>query len=295
MRISTAVILIILVIFGIACLQPVFADEQGADLNATSPDDIVAGSEDMTYAANAIVAATTATTAPTPTPYVPSGSIQVSSNPTGATVWVDGVSSGMTPIVVTGLTQGTHNIEVEKTGYQHWESQVYVQVGATTNVFAGLVVGTSPTVSPTTTTTTTTVPTTGPTTNPTPAFGNLQIVSDPQAAKIYIDDAYRGITPGIISDITTGYHLVRLDKTGYHTWTDNQVYVWGGETSQVLATLIPDDVTVTPTGTTTATVTATATANPHHDHHPGEQLYRFRDIRDLFHPCERLDLHRFRL
>ena len=263
MKGSTALILIILVIFGIACLQPVLADEQGADtVNATSPDDIVAGSEDMTYAANAIVAATTATTAPTPTPYVPTGSIQVSSNPTGASVVVDGVSGMMTPIVITGLTQGYHKIEVEKIGYQHWESEVYVQVGATTNVFAGLIVGTGPTVTPTTVATTA-VPTTGPTTDPTPAFGNLQIVSDPQAAKIYIDNAYRGITPGIISDITTGYHLVRLDKTGYHTWTE-QVYVWGGETSQVLATLIPatTDTNVTPTGTTTATVTATATVTP---------------------------------
>jgi hypothetical protein len=263
MKGSTVVILIILVIFGIACLQPVLADEQGAD-NSTTSDDVAAGSGETTYSAEALIVATAATTAPTPTPYVTTGSFQISSNPSGASVWVDGiVQAGMTPITVTGLTQGNHLVEVEKTGYQRWETQAYAQVGATTNIFANLVPGTSPTTVPTTTVTVTAT-TTGPTTVPTPATGNLQVTSNPPEAKIYIDGSYRGITPAIISDLSTGYHLVALNKTGYQTWME-QVYIWGGQTNNVLATLVPGNdsgVTPTTTATTTPSPTATTTTSP---------------------------------
>jgi hypothetical protein len=257
MKGSTVVILIILVIFGIACLQPVLADEQGAD-NVTASGDVVAGSGETTYSAEALVLATTATTAPTPTPYVPTGSFQISSSPSGASVWVDGVvQAGMTPITVTGLTQGNHWVELEKTGYEHWETQAYAQVGATTNIFANLVPGTSTTTVPTTAATT--AQTTGATTAPTPATGNLQVVSNPSAARIYIDGSYRGITPAIISDLSTNWHTVVLNKSGYQTWTE-QVYVWGGQTNNVLAVLVPgDDSDVTPTTTATATLSPTAT------------------------------------
>jgi hypothetical protein len=263
MKGSIALILIILVIFGMACLQPVLADEQGADsVNVTSPEESVAGSGQVTYAANSFVAAT-ATTAPTPTPYIPTGSFQISSNPSGASVWVDGAFAGMTPITVTGLTQGNHLVEVEKTGYMHWETQAYAQVGAITNIFAGLVAGTSPTKTPTTTVTTT--PTvTGPTTVPTPAYGYLYVQSDPTEAKVYVDGTYRGITPMVISEATTGYHLVMVNKTGYQIWQE-QVYVWGDKTSNVVANLVlVTSPTTVPTGTTTATTipTTSPTTNP---------------------------------
>jgi hypothetical protein len=62
-------------------------------------------------------------TPPQPNRY---GTINVTSQPSGATVFVDGVDRGTTPLTVTGVEFGTHDITVVKQGYYTYASQITV-------------------------------------------------------------------------------------------------------------------------------------------------------------------------
>jgi hypothetical protein len=84
------------------------------------------------------------------------GEIDISSSPSGATVYIDTASVGTTPYAATGLTVGSHVVKITKDGYVDWSKIVKVTSGDTTTVDAELtamattVVTTSPTPMPTT-------------------------------------------------------------------------------------------------------------------------------------------------
>jgi hypothetical protein len=84
------------------------------------------------------------------------GEIDISSSPSGATVYIDSTSVGTTPYAATGLMVGSHVVKVTKDGYVDWSKIVKVTEGDTTTVDAELsavtttVITTSPTPMPTT-------------------------------------------------------------------------------------------------------------------------------------------------
>lgn len=109
------------------------------------------------------------------------GEIDISSSPTGASVYVDSTYVGTTPYAMTDVSVGSHTVKVSKTGYNDWSNIVKVTDGGTNTVAADLsvvettVITTVPTSAPTTIktllkVTTVKVPTTYPkTTTTTPA------------------------------------------------------------------------------------------------------------------------------
>ncbi len=84
------------------------------------------------------------------------GSIDISSNPSGASISVDGTARGTTPVTVDDLVEGSHKVVLQKSGYLEWGKMVTVEAGDTSEVDADLVA-------------VTTVPTPVPTTIPAPA------------------------------------------------------------------------------------------------------------------------------
>jgi len=67
------------------------------------------------------------------------GSIQVNSNPTGANVYLDGQNTGRTTnTTLTGVSPGSHSVEVLKDGYGDYETSVSVTTGQTAMVNATL-------------------------------------------------------------------------------------------------------------------------------------------------------------
>jgi hypothetical protein len=64
------------------------------------------------------------------------GSISVTSTPSGATVLLDGVHRGTTPAVLTGIPTGNHTVLLKKTGYSESSTIVTVNLGKTTNLSA---------------------------------------------------------------------------------------------------------------------------------------------------------------
>lgn len=66
------------------------------------------------------------------------GSLFISSNPEGATVFIDGREVGTTPCTITRLEAGTHNILLKKSQYEPYRTKVTVVEGQTQHVVCHL-------------------------------------------------------------------------------------------------------------------------------------------------------------
>jgi len=83
------------------------------------------------------------------------GSIDISSTPSGASIYVDSEYVGTTPDIVYDLTIGSHKVSLVKAGYNDWGKIVKVTEGDTTTIDADLdVITLVTTVRPTTVATT---------------------------------------------------------------------------------------------------------------------------------------------
>jgi uncharacterized protein YceK len=65
------------------------------------------------------------------------GTIQFTSSPAGAQVYIDGQFRGSTPCTVTGIGPGSHTLEFRYSGYESWSTVMEVSSGPN-NVYAAL-------------------------------------------------------------------------------------------------------------------------------------------------------------
>ena len=92
------------------------------------------------------------------------GSIEISSSPTGATIYIDDIANGTTPRTIDDLIVGSYKITLKKAGYQDWAKMVKVEEDETTEVDGTLYAAATTTATPARTTTQATPrPTTAPT------------------------------------------------------------------------------------------------------------------------------------
>jgi len=90
------------------------------------------------------VATINGTTEPTPVTdattvaQVSSGTITAASSPLGASILIDGVYYGTTPVNLTGIPSGNHIVRLTLSGYYDYEGTTYVLPGQVTNVFGTL-------------------------------------------------------------------------------------------------------------------------------------------------------------
>lgn len=76
-----------------------------------------------------------------PTPI--SGTLAISSLPSGANVYIDGVYAGKTPYYVPDALVGSHTVAVSKAGYSDWHSTIVIEEGKHTEEVVTLKQGTS--------------------------------------------------------------------------------------------------------------------------------------------------------
>jgi hypothetical protein len=141
------------------------------------------------------------------------GSLNISSVPNGATIYVDSVNKGVTPKVITGVIVGTHEIKLTKQGYYAFSTSKNVYAGKTSKVFATL------RKKPTT-------------------IGSIRVTSQPTIASIYIDSIYKGVTPKTITGVSVGSHAVNVSRYGYYNYRAS-VQVLANQTAYVSAVLSP--------------------------------------------------------
>ena len=69
---------------------------------------------------------------------VTTGSVNVYSSPTGASILIDGIYSGTTPKTVNGLAAGNHILRLELSGYYDYEGSIYIVPGQTAQGYGTL-------------------------------------------------------------------------------------------------------------------------------------------------------------
>ena len=154
-----------------------------------------------------------------PIPVSNTGWIYVSSSPGGATVFLDGGNAGQTPssgaLKLNGISAGDHTVKLQMSGYQEYTTGVNVRQSTVSQVSAVLVpVGVAP------------------------ATGGLSVSSTPSGANVYVDNAFRGITPLSMTDISSGSHTLLIQLAGYQDYVST-VQVNKGATNTVAAALSP--------------------------------------------------------
>lgn len=153
------------------------------------------------------------------------GSINFTSVPDGAEIWLENLSTGnleftgkLTNNTIVDLDIGNYGFELRLIGYNNLMGQISVLGGMTSYVYATMVP-----ISPLT--------------------GSISISSIPQGAEIFI--ALEGelftdigiVTPDTITDLEPGDYTIKLTKSGYND-TEMTVTVTSGQTTYVGMTLI---------------------------------------------------------
>jgi hypothetical protein len=124
-----------------------------------------------------------------------SGSVGITSDPSGSPVTIDGKSRGATPFSV-ALRPGLHEISVGA-GAQLRSQTITVTNGGNAAIFFELPGGAESAAVPTEA-----------------AVGGLQVATEPPGAKVLIDGEERGVAPLTVSDLKAGEHSVVVQGTG---------------------------------------------------------------------------------
>lgn len=119
------------------------------------------------------------------------GFLTASSNPSGATVYLNGKEEGVTPLREKQVLVGNYTVTFSKSGYKDETRNITVTKGDNTDVSASL-----------------------------NGFCRATLYSDPTFAPVYIDGKYVGLTPHRF-DLFTGTYKVVINKEGYLPYSKN--------------------------------------------------------------------------
>jgi len=115
------------------------------------------------------------------------GSVTVTSQPSGSPVTIDGAASGATPLTL-ALAPGSHRIDVGA-GPELRSQNLIVSRGGNASMHVELV---------------------PPAPRASAGTGGLQITTEPVGARVFVDDEPRGISPLTLAELKVGDHLVTV-------------------------------------------------------------------------------------
>ncbi len=150
---------------------------------------------------------------------VQTGDLYVTSNPTGAEVFVDKIDKGITPLTIHGLRAGDHIIKIAKSGYKDYVSTKGVSPNRVINIGANL------------------MPKRGGTSG-----GSVLVKASQEGASVYIDDVLKGETPLVLS-LDAGSYKVTVKKDGFNDFPVI-VKVTGNKIVNIMAKLVAVPVKV---------------------------------------------------
>lgn len=140
------------------------------------------------------------------------GTIQVISDPSGATVTCDGSNTQVTPYTYHEISPGKHDINFSLNGYNPYSTTISVASGAEVIVSAAL----SP--------------------EDTISTGSISVSSDPAGATVTLDGTQSKKTPSIYTNVKTGTHTLEIKKSGYSSYT-SIITVSSGVESEISVSL----------------------------------------------------------
>ncbi len=137
------------------------------------------------------------------------GSLSVTSNPSGATLYIDGRKFGVTPLTVPGLKQGAYTIRILRLYHEPHEEKVEIRRGERIEKHLELERG----------------------------KGILSIVAKPVSASVYLNGVkQKRPTPLRVEGLISGLHRVRVEADRYRG-QERGVEILPGETTEALFVL----------------------------------------------------------
>ena len=150
------------------------------------------------------------------------GSLQLTSYPSGADIYVDGVFKGETGVVIGNLAPGTHSVMLRLAGYQDWTGTVEIQPNQVTILSVDLSPGSRAA-----------------------NTGSITITSAPTGATILLGGEFQGFTHSgsgfEITGLDPGVYTITLMLPGYQDYVTT-VHVTSGGSSRVDAALVPSPI-----------------------------------------------------
>ena len=116
-----------------------------------------------------------------------SGVIECSSEPSGATVVVNGIERGVTPARIEKVPKGLATVTFRLKGYNEETRELRMQAGATQTLALRLK----------------------------GKAARLKVVSTPESARVFLDDDFQGKTPLDLSSVKPGRHVLRVELGGF--------------------------------------------------------------------------------
>jgi hypothetical protein len=168
------------------------------------------------------------------TPMNTAGALYIITTPAGASVTLDGLYKGKTPITLSNLATDTHILQLDSPGYYDWKSSVEVPSGGTKTVSATL--------------------------NPMPgsSTGWIYVSSSPGGASVMVDGNSVGQTPASgslkLNTVSAGDHTIALALSGYKSYS-SRTSVSSNTVTEVSAVLVPE-------GTSSGKGVMSITSNP---------------------------------
>jgi PEGA domain len=122
---------------------PVTSTTTGPTANTTplsnTPTETVPGTTATTIMTTATIMTTTIpVTTTVPVTQMSVGNLTVASSPMGASVLIDGVYYGVTPLDLTGIPAGNHMVRLALSGYYDYEGTIYIVPGQESSAFGTL-------------------------------------------------------------------------------------------------------------------------------------------------------------
>ena len=146
------------------------------------------------------------------------GSIFITSIPSGAEIWLQGVNtSQITPDTLINLTPGSYLITLKLQNYNDTTFVVSVDEGQITSMSVTLLIN----------------------------LGSIYVSSNPAGAEIWLDGVNTSLTtPNIVTDVLEGLHSVTLKLQDYYD-TTFVVSVIGGQISVVSNVMLVSNINIT--------------------------------------------------
>ena len=133
-----------------------------------------------------------------------SGAVSIKTTPEGASVLVNGIRRGVTPLALTDVPKGRATISLSLDGYIPEERTITLDAGDSQEVDVEMQ----------------------------PRPGSLFLISNPDGARFYINGNVRGKGPVTIDEIRPGKYTIRAELEGYGAVEREVVIAPGGSASE---------------------------------------------------------------
>lgn len=133
-----------------------------------------------------------------------SGSLYLTSEPSGAAVTMNGIPQGVTPLELSRIPKGRVSLAFTLDGYEPQKRELMIDAGDSPEVH--IVMAGKP--------------------------GSLSLTSEPSGVRFYINDRPYGKGPLVIPNLKAGRYMVRAEREGHETITKNIFIGLGQDVSE---------------------------------------------------------------